>query len=121
MPAPPRPRRTTPPEAPTREATPATTEPLSAAGELLVAIDRQLQAIASEAMSAWHASKDASPGDPRYLDAALTALDLRGRLLGLYAPVRYEITGPDGSPLRVICLPPVPDAILTPPPTRDHP
>ena len=69
-------------------------------------------------MSAWHQSKDASPGDPRYLDAALTALDLRARLLGLYAPVRYEITGPDGSPLRVICLSTNPSDMMTPPPTR---
>src|SRR4051794_32071887 len=96
-------RRRRPPKPPTTPARTATTDPLTLAGELIVTIDAKLQAIIADAMAAWRTSKADSPGNPAYLDVALTAMDLRARLHGLYSPVRYEVSGPGGEALQVIC------------------
>lgn len=45
-------------------------------------------------------SAEAGPGDKRYLDVVLRCIDRRCKLLGLDAPAKQELSGPDGGPIR---------------------
>ena len=44
--------------------------------------------------------KEGQTGDPRYLSAVLTVIERRSKLLGLDAPERRELSGPDGGPIQ---------------------
>jgi len=43
----------------------------------------------------------ATKGDPKAVGAVLRVMDRRAKLLGLDAPQKTEITGPDGGPVQV--------------------
>ncbi len=67
---------------------------------------RRLEAVGREAWSAWESSKasptgTAEPGNPAFLGHVLGAHDRRGKLLGLLAPVRTEVSGPAGGAVRI--------------------
>jgi hypothetical protein len=44
---------------------------------------------------------DQSDGDPRFLAVVFQCIEYRCRILGLDAPRRQEITGPDGTPVGI--------------------
>ena len=57
---------------------------------------RSLAWVQQEAMDAWHEKPDAA-----YLDKVLRASESRRKLIGLDAPAKSELSGPNGAPLAV--------------------
>lgn len=45
-----------------------------------------------------------SPGDPRFLAGVQWCIDQRCKILGVFAPLKQEIAGKDGEPLRIIVV-----------------
>tara|TARA_R110000824_G_scaffold153760_1_gene325485 strand:+ start:137 stop:739 length:603 start_codon:yes stop_codon:yes gene_type:complete len=41
------------------------------------------------------------PGDPKFLDVILKAMERRAKLLGTDSPSRHQLSGPDGGPIPV--------------------
>ncbi len=62
---------------------------------------KKLDAVESEAWESWEQSKTDGPGNPTFAKVVLEVHDRRVKLLGLDAPVRTEISGPEGTPIAI--------------------
>jgi hypothetical protein len=62
---------------------------------------KKLDAVEGEAWESWEKSKADGPGNPTFAKVILEVHDRRVKLLGLDAPVRTEISGPEGAPIAI--------------------
>lgn len=71
---------------------------------------RKLDEVEAEGWKAWERSTaDGGAGNPQFLRTVSDAIDRRTKLLGLDAPARTEISGPEGKPLELEVSAPPPD------------
>lgn len=71
---------------------------------------KKLALVETEAWEAWDRSKsDGSPGNVAFLREVLTAIERCSKMLGLDAPVRTELSGPEGKPLEIEISAPPPE------------
>lgn len=64
---------------------------------------RRLDELEQAHWAAWERSFESSKsGEPAYLSGAIRCGEQRAKILGLYAPERKEVSGPNGAPIHLL-------------------